>query len=67
MIYPRGGPVNQMVFASSNHVAYTMTRNYRKGFLVYLNQAPIMWLIKKQYFIEMSTFGSKFTYLRLGI
>ena len=67
MIDPSDGPVNQMVFASANHAAYIMTRNDRKVFLVYLNQTQIMWLSKKQYLIEISTFESKFTYLRLGI
>ena len=34
-------------------------RSYRTGFVIYLNQEPIYWFLKRQNGVECSTFGSE--------
>jgi hypothetical protein len=47
-------------YVDSDHAAETVTRRSRTGFLVFLNQAPIYWMSRKQNSCETSTFGSEF-------
>ena len=44
----------------SDHAAESVTRRSRTGFIVFLNNAPIYWMSKKQTSCETSTFGSEF-------
>ncbi len=42
-------------------------RQSRTGFAVFLNNAPIYWLSKKQGSCEVNTFGSKFTAMKQAV
>ena len=48
------------VYVDSDRVGDTVTRRSRKGFVVFLNLAPIYWSSKKQTSCETSSFGSEF-------
>ena len=48
----------------ADHVADTVTRRSRTGFLVYLNCALIFWFSKKQNNCESSMFVSEFTAMK---
>ena len=52
------------VFVDSDHAGETLTRRSRTGFIVFLNNAPIYWLSKKQTSCETSTFGSEFVAMK---
>ena len=44
-----------------------VTRRSKTGILILCDQAPLMWLNKKQNSVETSTFGSEFTALKLTV
>jgi len=48
------------VFVDADHAGESLTRRSRTGFIVFLNNAPIYWMSKKQTSCETSTFGSEF-------
>ena len=50
------------IFANvdSDHAGDEITRRSQTGFIVFLNNAPIYWFLKKQAGIETSSFGSEF-------
>ena len=48
------------VKVDADHASDTTTRRSRMGSLVYINNASIYWLSKKQTSIESSSFGSEF-------
>lgn len=52
-------------FVDADHATDTMTRRSRSGFLIFLNNAPIYWMSKKQTAVETSSFGSEFTAMKL--
>ena len=48
-------------YVDADHAADMVTRRSRKGFIVFLNSAPIYWFSKKQNSVETSlAFGSEF-------
>ncbi len=49
-----------LAYVDADHATDSVTRRSRTGFLVYLNNAPIYWLSKKQNSVETSSFGSEF-------
>jgi hypothetical protein len=61
---PRGLGFSMRAFVDAEHATDTMTRRPPTGFLVYLNNAPIYWLSKKQTSVETSSFGSEFTAMK---
>ena len=48
------------VFVDSDHAGDQVTRRSQTGFLVYLNNALIYRILKKQTTVETSSFGSEF-------
>ena len=48
------------VYVDADHAGDELTRRSRTGFIVFLNNAPIYWMSKKQASCETSTFGSEF-------
>ena len=52
------------VYVDSDHAGESVTRRSRTGFLVFLNNAPIYWLSRKQGSCETSTFGSEFVAMK---
>ena len=64
---PRGKTVVVKLFVDSDHAADTLIRRSRTGFILYLNNAPIVWFSKRQGTIETSVFGAEFVSMRTGI
>ena len=56
----RGFGFTMRAFVDADHAGDVVTRRSRTGFVVYLNNAPIYWLSKKQNSVETSSFGSEF-------
>jgi hypothetical protein len=67
MWQPRGKPVQEIVFADSDHAGDLVTRRSRTGILYYLKRSPIVWYTKKQNSVETSTFGSEFKALQSAV
>lgn len=61
---PRGLGFSMRAFVDADHATDSMTRKSRTGFLVYLNNAPIFWMSRKQTSVETSSFGSEFTAMK---
>lgn len=59
-----GSGFKMRIFVDSDHAAETVTCRSRTGFLCFLNQAPINWVLKKQGSCETSTFSSKFVVMK---
>ncbi len=57
---PRGLGFTMRAYVDADHATDSMTRKSRSGFLVYLNNAPIYWMSRKQTSVETSSHGSKF-------
>jgi len=55
-----GNPVKMAAWVDSDHAGNLVTRRSQTGYLIFLNQAPIVWYSKKQNTVEASTFGSEF-------
>ena len=64
MPYPRGLGLRMRVHANINHDGYSVTQKSRNGFVVFMNEAPIYWMSKKQTSRETSTFGSNFVAMK---
>ena len=59
------GKVFQLIaYVDADHAGDLITRRSRTGFIIYLNNAPILWTSKKQLSIETSTYGSEFTAMK---
>ena len=55
---PLGKEVVIRCFVDADHAGDTITRRSRTGFIIFVNNAPIYWMSKKQNTCETSTFGS---------
>ena len=58
--HPRGLGFKIRAFVDADHAGNLVTRRSRTGFIIFLNNAPIYWLSKRQTGIETSSFGSEF-------
>ena len=56
---PIGRAFTLRIYVDSDHAGDQITRRSRTGFVVFLNSAPIYWMIKKQGSCETSTYGSE--------
>jgi hypothetical protein len=63
---PLGNPVMMTCFVDANHAGDKVTRWSQTGFIIYLNNAPIVWFSKKQNTCESSTFGSEFVAMQIA-
>ena len=64
---PRGRGFRMRVYVDCDLGGELVTRRSRTGFVVFLNNAPIYWLSKKQGSCEVSTFGSEFTAMKQAV
>ena len=64
MPMPMGKEVIMNVYVDADHAGDKSSRRSRTGFIIYLNNAPIYWLSKKQASIETSSFGSEMIAMR---
>ena len=64
---PRGKPVQMTCFVDADHAGNKVTRRSHTGFVIFLNNAPIIWYSKRQNTVESSTFGSEFNAMRVAL
>ena len=57
---PKGLMVRLIVYVDADHTADRLTRQLRTGYIIYIQNAPIVWFSKKQGSIEAASFGSEF-------
>ena len=57
-------PVWITAFVDASHASNKKTRRSHTGFLIFINQVPILWHSKRQGTVESSTFSSEFIALR---
>ena len=63
----RGKPIVLRMYVDSDHAGDTLTRRSRTGYIIYLNNAPIIWHSKRQSTIETSVFGAEFVAMKQGL
>jgi hypothetical protein len=61
---PLGKHVLMSCFVDADHAGDKVTRRSYTGIIILLNNAPIMWICKRQNTVETSTFGSEFIALK---
>jgi len=64
---PRGKGFRMVVYVDCDLGGDLVTRRSRTGFAVFLNNAPVYWMSKKQTSCEVSTFGSEFTAMKQAL
>ena len=67
MPQPRGKQISTHCFEYVDYVSDKVTRLSQIGKLILCNQAPVMWLSKKQNSVETLTSGSKFTAIKIAV
>ena len=55
------------IFVDSDHAGDKLNIQYRTGYIIVLNNAPIDWFSKKQATIETSVFGAEFVAMNIGM
>jgi hypothetical protein len=64
---PRGKAVKIVIYVDANHAGNVVTRRSQSGIIIFVNNAPIQWLSKKQNTVEAATFGSEFNAARVAV
>ena len=64
---PLGKEIDLRMMVDSDHAGDKATRRSRSGILIFMNNALIDWLSKRQPTIETSVFGAEFVAMKLGI
>ncbi len=59
----KGNVVNISCFVDANHAGNVITRRSHTGIIIYVQNAPIIWFLKRQNTVESSSFGSEFVAL----
>ena len=63
---PRGHSVTISAFVdASNHAGNVVTRRSHSGIFIFVQNAPIIWFLKRQNTVKAATFGSEFVALRI--
>ena len=62
---PLGNPVTISAFVDANHAGNVVTRRSHSGFIIFVQNAPIIWFSKRQNTVESASFGSEFVALRI--
>ena len=63
---PRGKTLVIRLYVDSDHAGDKLVRRSRTGYILYLNNAPIVWYSKRQGTIETSVFGAEFVAMKVG-
>ena len=64
---PRGKEVDLRMYVNSDNAGYNETRRSRTRFLIYMNNALVQWLSKKQPMIDTSLFRVVFLAMNIGM
>ena len=65
MLEPHGRYVSIYLFIDANHAGNALTRHSHNGSIMFIHNAPIICLYKKQSMVEVDTFGSEFVALMI--
>ena len=57
---PRGNPVIISKFVDANHAGNVVTSRLHAVIIIFDQNSPIIWFLKRQNTVEAATFGSKF-------
>ena len=57
---PLGEAIEMTAFVDSDHAGNLITRRSQTGYILFCNQAPIIWYSKRQNTVEASTLGAEF-------
>ena len=63
----RGRDVTSHAWVDASHAANKKTRRSHTGFIIFVNNAPIIWHSRRQNTVEASTFGSEFIAMKACI
>ena len=64
---PLGMEVDLRLYVDSSHANDKANRRSRTGLMIFLNNALVQWMSKKQATIETSVFGAEFVAMKIGI
>ena len=64
---PRGKPFRIVVYVDCDLGGDSVTRRSRTGYAVFLNNAPLFWMSKKQSSCEVTTYGLEFTAMKQAL
>jgi hypothetical protein len=64
---PRGLTVVTRCYIDADHAGCLATRQLHTGVLIFVNEAPIIWYLKRKNMVESLTFGSEFIALKQAI
>jgi hypothetical protein len=64
---PRGKEADIRVFVDADHAGDKVTRRSRMGFVIFINDAPVIWYSKHQNAVESSVSRSDFVALKTTI
>ena len=67
MPVPYGLSMRMTVKVNASHANKCLTQGLKTGYIVFLNNAPIYWLSKKQTSCETPTFGSEFVVMKQAL
>ena len=62
-----GSPVTITIWVDANHAGNLANRRSHTGFIIYVNQPPLIWYSKKQSTVEASSFGLEFNALHIAV
>ena len=54
-------------FVDASHGGEYYTRRSHTGYIIYLNNSPILWFSKKQNTVETSTFGAELVAMQIAM
>jgi hypothetical protein len=60
-----GHPVTMSAFVDTNHAGNVIMRRLHSSMFIFIQNAPIIWFLKRQNKVEAATFGSKFVALQI--
>ena len=64
---PRNKEVDMIIFVDSDYAGDKLTRRSRTGYIIFLNNDPIVLLSKKQANIETLLFGAECFAVKIGM
>jgi hypothetical protein len=62
----RGKVTDMRLFCDADFAGDKKTRRSRTGYILYINNAPVSWLSKRQTTVETSVFGAEFVAMKIG-
>lgn len=64
---PLGKEVDLRLYCDSDLAGNALIRQSRTGYFIFMNMAPIAWLLKRQSTVETSVFSVEFVAMKMGM